>query len=99
MLRRIITLAVIFLLLVVVVVFTWLNRGPISLDLGFFAVDTQIAVAFTITFALGWLFGLFCAGFFVLKSMNERRRLRKSLAAAEQEVSSLRSLPLQDATE
>lgn len=99
MLRKTATLIVVIVLVVVMLVFTWLNTGPIALDLAFFTVETQIAVAFTVTFAFGWLFGLFCAGFFVLRSVNERRRLRKSLAAAEEEVSTLRSLPLQDATE
>lgn len=99
MLRKIATFLLVIVLLAAIVVFTWLNTGRVSLDLAFVTVETQIAVAFTITFALGWLFGLFSAGLFVLRSLAERRRLRKSLSAAEEEVSKLRSLPLQDAAE
>jgi hypothetical protein len=36
-------------------------------------------------------------GFFALKLINERRVLRRSLRLTENEVSSLRSLPLSDA--
>ena len=99
MLRKIATIVIVIVLLVAIIVFTWLNTGEVSLDLAFMTVETQIAVAFTIAFALGWLFGLFSAGLFVLKSVAERRRLRKSLATAEEEVSKLRSLPLQNAAE
>lgn len=99
MLRKIATILLVIALLAAVIVFTWLNTGRVELDLAFTTVETQVAVAFTLTFALGWLFGLFSAGLFVLKSVAERRRLRKSLAAVEEEVSKLRSLPLQDAAE
>ncbi len=99
MLRKIATFVLVIALLAAIIVFTWLNTEEVTLDLAFTTVETRIAVAFTITFALGWLFGLFSAGFFVLKSVAERRRLRKNLAAAEEEVSKLRSLPLQDAAE
>ena len=97
MLRRIITLVVVLAVFVAVVVFWDLNRGPIDVNLAFTTVSTQIPTAFVSAFVIGWLFGLFCAAFFVLRTLNERRRLKKSLRLAEAEISSLRSLPLQDA--
>ncbi|MEJ2604784.1 MAG: LapA family protein [Gammaproteobacteria bacterium] len=99
MLRKIATILFVATLLVAIIVFTWLNTERVTLDLAFTTVETQIAVAFTITFALGWLVGLISTGFYALRSAAERRRLRKSLEAAEEEVSKLRSLPLQDAAE
>ena len=97
MIRRLITLSVIVAVFICVVVFWDLNRGPIDVDLAFMTVSTQIPTAFVSALVIGWLFGLFCASLFVMKTINERRRLRKSLRVAEAEISSLRSLPLQDA--
>ena len=97
MLRRIGLAILIVLIVIVMATFTANNTGMIDIDLAFAQVNTSIPLAFTVTFALGWLFGLLCIGFFVLKLINERRILRRSLRMSESEVSSLRSLPLSDA--
>ena len=73
------------------------NTGMVDIDLAFAEVNTSIPLAFTVTFALGWLFGILCLGFYVLKLLNERRVLRRTLRMSESEVSSLRNLPLSDA--
>ena len=46
---------------------------------------------------IGWLFGVLCAGFLMVKMLAERRQTRKALELAEAEVRSLRSMPMQDA--
>lgn len=97
MLRRIGLAILIVLIVIVMATFTANNTGMIDIDLAFAQVNTSIPLAFTVTFALGWLFGLLCIGFFVLKLINERRILRRSLRMSKSEVSSLRSLPLSDA--
>lgn len=99
MIRKTVTGIAIILVLIVVVVFTKLNGGPITVDLAFFSVDTQKPLAFVVAFVTGWFFGLLCTSFFVIKLIRERRKTRKALRLAEAEVSSLRSLPLQDAGE
>jgi len=45
----------------------------------------------------GWLFGVASASVYLLKTMNEKRKLRKSIKLAEVELNNLRSLPMQDA--
>jgi len=50
-----------------------------------------------VTFVICWVFGLLCTTVFILRLVNERRQLRRSLRHSESEVSSLRSLPLADA--
>src|SRR5210317_438397 len=97
MLKRIGLAILIILIVVVMATFTANNTGMIDIDLAFTEVHTSIPLAFTVTFALGWLFGILCLGFFALKLINERRILRRSLRATESEVSSLRNLPLSDA--
>jgi uncharacterized membrane protein YciS (DUF1049 family) len=97
MLKRIGLVILIVLIAIVMLAFTMGNTGMIDIDLMFTSVTTSIPLAFTVAFALGWLFGILCMGFFALKLINERRVLRRSLKLTENEVSSLRSLPLSDA--
>ena len=97
MLKRIGLLILIVAIVIVMATFTANNTGMVDIDLAFTKVTTSIPLAFTVTFALGWLFGILCLGFFALKLVNERRVLRRSLRMTESEVSSLRNLPLSDA--
>ena len=80
-----------FLLLVAALLaataFAALNPVPITLDLAFTTMELQTSLAMTLAFAAGWLFGV------LLRSVSERRRLRKATAVAEAEVRALRSLP------
>ena len=57
----------------------------------------MVAATLIVVFVAGWIFGLLCVSVYLLRLVNERRRLRKSLRIAEAEVSSLRNLPMQDA--
>jgi len=97
MLKRIGLAILILVIVIIMVTFTANNTGMIDIDLAFVEVHTSIPLAFTITFAIGWLFGILCMGFYALKLWNERRHLRRSLRMSESEVSSLRSLPISDA--
>ena len=97
MLKRIGLAILIVVIVIIMATFTANNTGMIDIDLAFTEVHTSIPLAFTVTFALGWLFGILCLGFFALKLVNERRILRRSLRITESEVSSLRNLPLSDA--
>ena len=97
MLKRIGLAILIVLIVIVMATFTANNAGMIDIDLAFTRISTSIPLAFTVTFALGWLFGVLSLGFYALKLVNERRVLRRSLRMRESEVSSLRNLPLSDA--
>ncbi len=92
--------AVIFLFLVILMimlVFTRLNPGLVQIDLAFGSVESSIPLAFTVTFVMGWLFGLLCTAIFAARLVNERRQLRKKLRNTETEVYTLRNLPIVDA--
>ena len=85
------------LIFVLMVWFTRINPGVVDIDLAFGVVSPSIPLAFSITFVLGWAFGLLCTSFYILRLVNDRRRLRRAVRNAESEVSSLRNLPLADA--
>ena len=77
--------------------FTHSNPGVITLDFAFGTVQPSIPMALSVTFVLGWAFGLLCTSVFIARLMNQRRRLRQALRHSESEVSGLRNLPLTDA--
>lgn len=97
MLRRIGLVLLILVILVVMLVFTRLNPGMLEIDLAFGTVEASAALAFTVAFAAGWLFGLLCTAALVVRLLNERRQLRKLLRSSESELTSLRNMPLSDA--
>ncbi len=97
MLKKFGAILLILVILAAMLVFTRLNPGLIEIDLAFGTVESSVPLAFTVTFAVGWLFGVLCTLAFVARLLNERRRLRKELKSSETELSSLRHLPLSDA--
>ena len=97
MLKRIGIVILVGIVFLLMLWFTNSNPGVVELDLAFGTVEPSIPLAFSITFVLGWLFGLFCLSLVILRLLNERRRLRRALRNSESEVSSLRNLPLTDA--
>ena len=96
-LKRIALALLIVLIFTAMIVFTAGNPGELSLKLLHWEITSPISLAFTGAFAVGWLFGVICMGLYALKVANERRVLRRNLRMSENEVSSLRNLPLDDA--
>ncbi len=96
-LKRIGLGVLILLIFSAMVVFTAGNPDEVVIKLLHWEFSAPISLAFTVAFAIGWLFGVACMGIFALKIANERRFLRRSLRMSENEVSSLRNLPLSDA--
>lgn len=79
------------------VVFTTDNPGEVDLKLLHWEDSAPISLALTVAFIIGWVFGIVCMGLYAFKVAKDRRHLRRSLRLSENEVSSLRSLPLNDA--
>lgn len=97
MLKRVGLVVLLILIFVLMVLFTAANPGDISLSLLHFEISAPVSLAFTVAFTTGWIFGIVCMGLYALKIANERRMLRRSLRMSEDEISSLRNLPLSDA--
>jgi uncharacterized membrane protein YciS (DUF1049 family) len=97
MLKKIGIGVLIVVIFIMMLWFTSNNPGVVEIDLAFGVIQPSIPVAFSVTFVIGWAFGLFCTGIFMFRIINERRRLRRALRNTESEISSLRNLPLTDA--
>lgn len=97
MLKRIAVILLVVIIFAAMLIFTYHNKGSVDVNLILATVNVSVPVAFTIAFAIGWLFGIVCMGAWALRLLNDRRNLRRSLQVSESEVSSLRNLPLNDA--
>lgn len=97
MLKRIAVILMVVIIFTAMLVFTYHNTGSVDVNLILTTVTTSVPVAFTVAFAIGWLFGIVCMGAWALRLLNDRRNLRRSLSVSESEVSSLRNLPMNDA--
>ena len=97
MLRYVLFILVVLFVFFVAVIFAASNPGTLTLDLAFTQFEMQKSLAFILFLGVGWLFGVLCAGFLMLRLLSDRRQMRKALELAEAEVKSLRSMPMQDA--
>ncbi|MEL6869454.1 MAG: LapA family protein [Pseudomonadota bacterium] len=96
-LRRIITLLVIAGIAVATGVFASVNTDVIRVDFLFRVYDLPQSLVIIGAIVVGTLVGLLCASLVMFRLVRERRRAVKQLRVAESEISSLRSLPLQNA--
>jgi putative membrane protein len=97
MFRYAVFIVVVLVVFITAVIFASINTDPITLNLAFTSIEIKQSLALMAFLAAGWLFGIACGGLLLLKLMIERRQLKRSLRLAEAEVSSLRSMPMQDA--
>ena len=96
--RKTVLFGLLFFVVLLSFFFSVSNPGLMVLDIGFVLLeDIPISIAFLVCLTFGWLFGVICVGLMLLQMASDRRRLRRKLRLAETEISSLRSLPLQDA--
>jgi len=97
MVKKTAVIILFLVILMIMLVFTRLNPGLVEIDLAFGTVESSVPLAFTVTFVMGWLFGLLCTAIFAARLVSERRNLRKQLRNSETEVHTLRNLPIVDA--
>ena len=98
MVRSLLSVVLILLLFLIVVLFSWKNPGTVDLHLVFREFsEVPKSLAFALTIAVGWAWGVLTALAYVLKLLNERRKLRKKVKLADAELNNLRSIPMHDA--
>jgi uncharacterized integral membrane protein len=79
MIKRILTAIVLIAALALSALFTSLNPGEITLDLGFAPVTLPVGLAFVGALAIGWLLGVLSVLMWVARISADRRRLRGRL--------------------
>lgn len=73
------------------------NSNLVSIDYYLGQVDLSISIIVIGSVLIGAVLGFITSFGLILPLRRERSKLRKSVKTAEQEVSNLRSIPLQDA--
>ncbi len=97
MLKRIVTLVVLVAAVLFAAVFASWNTDIISVDFLFARYELPQSVVIIGALVIGVVIGLLGATLFLLRIASDRRKLRRALRTAETEITSLRSLPLQNA--
>ncbi len=88
-----------FVILLVVVLgasLATLNAELVHFDYYFATIELPLSIVLVITLGLGALFGMLAGLALSLDIRRENTRLRRKISVAEQEISNLRTLPLQD---
>ncbi len=97
MLKRIVTLVVLVAAVLFAAVFASWNTDIIAVDFLFARYELPQSVVIIGALVIGVVIGLLGATLFLLRIASDRRKLRRALRTAETEITSLRSLPLQNA--
>lgn len=98
MLRTVLLLLLVVLAFLVILTFSWLNPGSITVDVAFAEVTVLKSLAFAIAIVIGWMMGMLSMLAFILKLANDKRRLRKMARIAQAEASNLQTLPISNAS-
>ena len=79
-------IALTILVISIFVITLWFNSNNselITIDLEIASFTYSASVIFAVILFAGWLFGLLCCSFYILKLLNERRLLRSSIKNKE----------------
>ena len=97
MIRKVISTVFILAIFVIALWFSYLNTEDISINLSFIQFSSKASIIFSIIFISGWLFGILCSFFYVIKILNQKRIIKSDLDEKIEELSAHRASPLKDA--
>ena len=97
MIKKVISTVFILAIFVIAVWFSYLNTDDISINLSFMQFSSKASIIFSIIFISGWLFGILCSLFYVIKILNQKRIIKSDLDQKIEELNAHRASPLKDA--
>ncbi len=83
MIKKIVLTILVISIFVITLWFNSNNSELITIDLEIASFTYSASVIFAVILFAGWLFGLLCCSFYILKLLNERRLLRSSIKNKE----------------
>lgn len=96
--RRIMTIILFVIVLIIGAGFSAINLAPVDINYYLGALNLPLSIVIIAAIILGTLLGALALSTSILRLRYENRRLRKKLAISEQEIDSLRILPITDAS-
>jgi putative membrane protein len=94
--RRLISLLIFLIVLITGAAFTKVNSDPVTLNYYFGSLTLPLSGLVLIALIMGVLLGALAVSLATLRLRYDNRRLKKQAKLAEQEIDSLRVLPLRD---
>lgn len=94
--RRIIAIAIFITVVVIAAGFAVVNDAPVTLNYYVGTFTLPLSILMVLTLIIGAALGAFALMFSTLRLRYENRRLTKKLSISEQEIDSLRILPIKD---
>lgn len=95
--KRIITIALFLCVFAIAASFSALNPSPVTINFYVIEFNLPLSVVVVIAMLTGALITGFAFAMSTLRLRYENTRLRKKLSVSEQEINSLRILPIKDA--
>lgn len=92
--RRILTIIIFMLVFAVGIAFSAANNDPVAIDYYLGTLPLPLSIVMVLSMVLGLILGALAIFFGTLQLRYENRRLTKKLAISEQEINSLRILPI-----
>ncbi len=96
--RRIMTIILFVIVLMLGAGFSAINLTPVDINYYLGVLSLPLSMVIIAAIILGTLLGALALSTSILRLRYENRRLRKKLISSEQEINSLRILPITDAS-
>jgi putative membrane protein len=96
--RRIMTIILFVIVLMLGAGFSAINLTPVDINYYLGVLSLPLSIVIIAAIILGTLLGALALSTSILRLRYENRRLRKKLISSEQEINSLRILPITDAS-
>ncbi len=96
--RRIMTIILFVIVLMLGAGFSAINLTPVDINYYLGVLSLPLSIVIIAAIILGTILGALALSISILRLRYENRRLRKKLISSEQEIDSLRILPITDAS-
>lgn len=94
--RRIVTIIIFMLVFAVGIAFSAINNDPVTINYYLGTLSLPLSIVMVLSIVLGLILGALALFVGTLQLRYENRRLNKKLEVTEQEINSLRILPITD---
>tara|TARA_B100001094_G_scaffold310811_1_gene345834 strand:+ start:1643 stop:1939 length:297 start_codon:yes stop_codon:yes gene_type:complete len=97
MIKKIVLIILVISIFITTLWFNNNNSELITIDLEIVSFTYSASIIFAVILFAGWLFGILCCSFYILKLLNERRLLRSTIKNKEKIISDSKHKTIKDA--
>jgi|TARA_B110000003_G_scaffold83269_2_gene85106 uncharacterized membrane protein YciS (DUF1049 family) len=97
MIKKIVLIILVISIFITTLWFNNNNSELITIDLEIVSFTYSASIIFAVILFAGWLFGILCCSFYILKLLNERRLLRSTIKSKEKTISDSKHKTIKDA--